>query len=53
MMLTWFLAIHYLRLAKTIDPNDALILDDNTNTLYSILFVVRDDYQQHPEKGTT
>ena len=43
---------HYLRLAKTIDPNDALILDDNTNTLYSILFVVRDDYQQqHPEKA--
>ncbi|KIU01291.1 methionine transporter, partial [Staphylococcus aureus] len=29
-----------------------LILDDNTNTLYSILFVVRDDYQQqHPEKA--
>ena len=43
---------HYLRLAKTINPNDALILDDNTNTLYSILFVVRDDYQQqHPEKA--
>ena len=43
---------HYLGLAKTIDPNDALILDDNTNTRYSILFVVRDDYQQqHPEKA--
>ncbi len=35
---------HYLRLAKTIDPNNALILDDNTNTRYAILFVVRDDY---------
>lgn len=43
---------HYLRLAKTIDPNDALILDDNTNTRYAILFVVRNDYEQkHPEKA--
>lgn len=43
---------HYLRLAKTIDPNDALILDDTTNTRYAILFVVRDDYEQkHPEKA--
>lgn len=43
---------HYLRLAKTIDPNDALILDDTTNTRYAILFVVRDDYEtQSPERA--
>lgn len=43
---------HYLRLAKTIDPNDALILDDNTNTRYAILFVVRDDYEsKSPERA--
>ena len=42
----------YLRLAKTIDPNKALLLDDNTNTRYAILFVVKDDYQEkHPEKA--
>lgn len=43
---------HYLRLAKTIDPNNALILDDNTNTRYAILFVVRDDYEtKSPERA--
>lgn len=42
----------YLRLAKTIDPNDALILDEINNTLYAILFVVREDYEQKsPEKA--
>mgnify|MGYP002661977455 FL=1 len=42
----------YLRLAKTIDPNQALLLDDNTNTRYAILFVVKDDFEQkHPEKA--
>ncbi|WP_010114842.1 MetQ/NlpA family ABC transporter substrate-binding protein [Acinetobacter sp. P8-3-8] len=42
----------YLRLAKTIDPNKALLLDDNTNTRYAILFVVKDDYEQkHAEKA--
>jgi D-methionine transport system substrate-binding protein len=42
----------YLRLAKTIDPNDALILDEINNTLYAILFVVREDYEQtNPEKA--
>ncbi|AYO54629.1 MetQ/NlpA family ABC transporter substrate-binding protein [Acinetobacter wuhouensis] len=42
----------YLRLAKTIDPNKALLLDDNTNTRYAILFVVKDDYEQtHPKKA--
>lgn len=43
---------HYLRLAKTIDPNDALILDDNTNTRYAILFVVREDHAaKSPERA--
>lgn len=43
---------HYLRLAKTLDPNNALILDDNTNTRYAILFVVRDDYEsKSPERA--
>jgi len=42
----------YLRLAKTIDPNKALLLDDNNNKRYAILFVVKDDYEQkHPEKA--
>ena len=42
----------YLRLAKTIDPNDALTLDQTNNTRYAILFVVRDDYEQKsPEKA--
>lgn len=42
----------YLRLAKTIDPNDALALDQTNNTRYAILFVVRDDYEEKsPEKA--
>ncbi|KAA8732455.1 methionine transporter [Acinetobacter qingfengensis] len=41
---------HYLRLAKTADPNSALLLDDNTNTRYAILFVVREDYQDKNDK---
>lgn len=42
----------YLRLAKTIDPNAALVLDQINNTRYAILFVVRDDYEKtHPEKA--
>ena len=42
----------YLRLAKTIDPNDALILDEINNTLYAILFVVREDFEKDsPEKA--
>ena len=42
----------YLRLAKTIDPNAALVLDQINNTRYAILFVVRDNYEQtHPEKA--
>ena len=43
---------HYLRLAKTIDPNQALILDDTTNNRYAILFVTRDDFaQKNPERA--
>lgn len=42
----------YLRLAKTIDPNQALILDDTTNNRYAILFVTRDDFaQKNPERA--
>lgn len=42
----------YLRLAQTIDPNDALILDEINNTLYAILFVVREDFEEkQPEKA--
>lgn len=42
----------YLRLAKTLDPNDALILDTTNNSRYAILFVVRDDYEEKsPEKA--
>lgn len=43
---------HYLRLAGTLNPNDALAFDDTTSNRYAILFVVRDDYEtQHPEKA--
>lgn len=41
---------HYLRLAKTADPESALLLDDNTNTRYAILFAVREDYQDKDDK---
>ncbi|WP_336147272.1 MetQ/NlpA family ABC transporter substrate-binding protein [Acinetobacter soli] len=41
---------HYLRLAKTADPNSALLLDDTTNKRYAILFVVRDDYEDKDGK---
>ncbi|WP_130802730.1 MetQ/NlpA family ABC transporter substrate-binding protein [Acinetobacter ihumii] len=41
---------HYLRLAKTADPESALVLDDTTNKRYAILFVVRDDYQDKNDK---
>lgn len=41
---------HYLRLAKTADPESALLFDDNTNKRYAILFVVRDDYQDKDHK---
>ncbi|MGE8607257.1 MAG: methionine transporter, partial [Acinetobacter baumannii] len=35
---------------KTADPNSALLLDDNTNKRYAILFVVRDDYEDKGDK---
>lgn len=41
---------HYLRLAKTADPESALLFDENTNKRYAILFVVRDDYQDKNDK---
>ena len=36
---------HYLRLAKTADPESALLFDSNTDKRFAILFAVRDDYQ--------
>ena len=36
---------HYLRLAKTADPESALIFDSNTDKRFAILFAVREDYQ--------
>lgn len=41
---------HYLRLAKTADPESALIFDSNTDKRYAILFVVRDDYQDKDDR---
>lgn len=42
----------YLRLAQTIDPNDALVLSETNNKHYAILFVVRDDYEtKSPERA--
>jgi len=36
---------HYLRLAKTADPEQALLFDSNKDNRYAILFAVREDYQ--------
>lgn len=36
---------HYLRLAKTADPESALLFDSNTDKRFAILFAVRDDYK--------
>ncbi|NNG81753.1 MetQ/NlpA family ABC transporter substrate-binding protein [Acinetobacter sp. ANC 5378] len=41
---------HYLRLAKTADPEQALLFDSNTDTRYAILFAVRDEYQDKNDK---
>ena len=41
---------HYLRLAKTADPEQALLFDSNTDTRYAILFAVREDYQDKDDK---
>lgn len=36
---------HYLRLAKTADPENALLFDSNTDKRFAILFAVREDYE--------
>lgn len=36
---------HYLRLAKTADPEGALIFDSNTDKRFAILFAVRENYE--------
>jgi D-methionine transport system substrate-binding protein len=41
---------HYLRLAKTADPEQALLFDSNTDTRFAILFAVRDDYEDKNDK---
>ena len=41
---------HYLRLAKTADPEQALLFDSNKDNRYAILFAVREDYQDKNEK---
>jgi D-methionine transport system substrate-binding protein len=41
---------HYLRLAKTADPNSALVLDQRQDNRYAILFVVRENYQDKDDK---
>lgn len=41
---------HYLRMAKTADPEKALLFDDNTNSRYAILFAVREDYEDKGDK---
>lgn len=41
---------HYLRLAKTADPEQALLFDSNTDKRYAILFAVRDDYEDKNDK---
>jgi len=41
---------HYLRLAKTVDPEQALLFDSNADTRYAILFAVREDYEDKNDK---
>ncbi|GAA5181480.1 MetQ/NlpA family ABC transporter substrate-binding protein [Acinetobacter kookii] len=41
---------HYLRLAKTADPEQALLFDSNKDNRYAILFAVREDYQDTNDK---
>lgn len=41
---------HYLRLAKTADPEKALLFDSNKDNRYAILFAVREDYQDKNDK---
>jgi len=41
---------HYLRLAKTADPEQALLFDSNKDNRYAIVFAVREDYQDKNDK---
>ncbi|QIC62202.1 methionine transporter [Acinetobacter schindleri] len=41
---------HYLRLAKTADPEQALLFDSNKDNRYAILFAVHKDYQDKNDK---
>jgi len=41
---------HYLRLAKTADPEQALLFDSNKDNRYAILFAVRENYQDKNDK---
>jgi len=41
---------HYLRLAKTADPEQALLFDSNKDNRYAILFAVREEYQDKNDK---
>ena len=43
---------HYLKLAKAIDPKDALVLDP-IDQRFAILFVTREDYQDKQQKLAT
>lgn len=36
---------HYLRMAKTTDPEQALLFDDHTSDRFAILFAMQEDYQ--------
>lgn len=41
---------HYLRLAKSIDPEKALLFDSNTDKRFAIIFAVREDYPDQDAK---
>lgn len=41
---------HYLRLAKTADPEQALLFDSNKDNRYAILFAVRENYEDKNDK---
>ena len=41
---------HYLRLAKTADPESALLFDSNTDKRFAILFAVKEGYQDEGGK---
>lgn len=41
---------HYLRMAKTADPESALLFDSNTDKRFAILFAVKEGYQDEGGK---